>query len=66
MVYEATDNPTWRITEAAVEALREASESLLVSVFEDSYLLAVHSRRVTLLPRDMSLLLRLRKSTSLF
>lgn len=49
-----------RITEMAVEALREASECLLTSIFEDSYLLALHAKRVTLLPRDMALLLDLR------
>lgn len=44
----------------AVEALRESSECLLTSIFEDSYLLALHAKRVTLFPRDMALLLNLR------
>ncbi|RMZ93423.1 histone H3, partial [Brachionus plicatilis] len=54
-----------RITEMAVEALREASENVLVSVFEDSYLLALHAKRVTLMPRDISLLLRIRNDFNL-
>jgi histone H3/H4 len=44
----------------AVEAMREASECLLTSIFEDAYLLALHAKRVTLFPRDMALLLNLR------
>lgn len=54
-----------KITEMAVEALREASENVLVSVFEDSYLLALHAKRVTLMPRDISLLLRIRNDFNL-
>jgi histone H3/H4 len=54
-----------RITEMALEALREASECALISIFEDSYLLALHSKRVTLFPRDMALLLRLRNDAFL-
>ena len=50
-----------RITEMAVEAMREASECVLTSVFEDSYLLARHAKRVTLFPTDMQLLLTLRR-----
>lgn len=50
-----------RITEMAIEALREAAECLLTSIFEDSYLLALHAKRVTLFPRDMALLLNLRR-----
>lgn len=49
-----------RVTEMAVEALREASEAVLVSLFEDSYLVATHAQRVTLMPRDLALVLSLR------
>ena len=44
----------------AVEAMREASEHLLTGIFEDAYLLALHAKRVTLMPRDMALLINLR------
>ena len=49
-----------RVTEMAVEALREASECILTSIFEDSYLLSIHAKRVTLMAKDMQLLLRLK------
>ena len=52
--------PEYRFTEMAVEALREASENVLTSLFEDSYLLALHAKRVTLMPRDIALCLNLR------
>ncbi|CAF0722496.1 unnamed protein product [Brachionus calyciflorus] len=55
----------FKVTEMAVEALREASENVLVSIFEDSYLIALHAKRVTLMPRDISLLLRIRNDFSL-
>ena len=55
----------YRVTEGAVEAMREASETMLTCVFEDSNLLALHAKRVTLMPRDMALLLRLRNDFNL-
>lgn len=51
----------YRFTEMAVEALREASESVLTGIFEDSYLVSLHAKRVTLFPRDMALALTLRR-----
>jgi len=51
----------FRVTEMAVEALREASENVLTSIFEDAYLVATHAKRVTLFPRDMALVLNLRR-----
>lgn len=49
-----------KITQSAVEALRESSESFLVHLFEDSYLLSLHAKRVTLMPRDICLITRLK------
>lgn len=63
MIQYVTGQTDYRITEAAVEALREATETCLVNVFEDSYLLALHAKRVTLHPRDMQLLLILRNGS---
>jgi len=51
----------FRLTETAVEALRESAESFLVSMFEDSYLMSLHAKRVTLMPRDINLLLHIRR-----
>ncbi|PPQ97101.1 hypothetical protein CVT26_001006 [Gymnopilus dilepis] len=45
---------------AAVAALQEASEAYLVGLFEDLQLAAIHAKRVTIMPRDMVLALRLR------
>ena len=48
----------WKVD--ALEALHEAAEMYLVSFMEHSNLLAHHAGRVTLFPRDMQLLKRLR------
>jgi histone H3/H4 len=50
-----------RITEMAVDALRESTEAYLVSLFEDAKLLSTHARRVTLFPTDMQMVLYLRR-----
>ena len=44
----------------AVEAMREASEQLLTHVFEDSYLISLNAKRMTLMQRDMQLLIRIK------
>jgi len=43
-----------------ISALHVASESYLISLFEDSYLCALHAKRVTLMKKDMTLARRLR------
>lgn len=45
---------------AAMMALHEASEAYLVRLFEDSNLCAIHAKRVTIMPKDISLARRLR------
>ena len=47
----------------AVEALREACEMIITNIFEDSNLLAIHAKRVTLMPKDIQLARRLRGET---
>jgi len=49
-----------RFQPLAVQALQEASEAYLVSLFEDTNLCAIHARRVTIMPRDMQLAFRIR------
>ncbi|MGL6012083.1 MAG: histone H3 family protein [Shewanella oncorhynchi] len=49
-----------RMQLSAVEALQEAAESFLVHLFEDANMCAIHSKRVTLMPRDIQLAKRLR------
>ncbi|ELP87880.1 histone H3, putative [Entamoeba invadens IP1] len=49
-----------RIEKRACELLQSASESYLVSLFQDSQQIAAHSKRVTVTNRDLLLALRLR------
>merc|ERR1712224_402390 len=44
-----------RFQSQALMALQEASESFMVSMFEDSNLCAIHAKRVTIMPKDMIL-----------
>lgn len=44
----------------AVMALQDAAESHLVGTFEDSMLAGIHAKRVTLFPKDMQLVRRIR------
>ena len=39
---------------------QEAAEYFLVGVFEDTNLLAIHAKRVTIQPKDMQLARRIR------
>ena len=43
-----------------ISALHVASEDYLIGLFEDSYLCALHAKRVTLMKKDMTLARRLR------
>ena len=49
-----------RFQSIALAALQEAAENFLVGLFEDVNLLAVHAKRVTVMPRDIQLALRIR------
>jgi len=49
-----------RFQASALVALQEAAENYLVDLFSDSNLCALHARRVTLMPKDISLARRLR------
>ena len=44
----------------AIAALQEAAENFIVGLFEDVNLLAIHTRCVTIMPRDIRLALRIR------
>ena len=50
----------FRWQKAAIECLQEASEAFLVCFLSDAYLCSIHAKRVTLMPRDMHLIRRLR------
>ena len=49
-----------RFQSAAINALQEAAEAYLVTLFEDSFLCTIHAKRVTLMPQDMALARRIR------
>ena len=49
-----------RFQASAIVALQEASETYLTELFEDTNLLAIHARRVTIMPKDMRLARRIR------
>ena len=44
----------------AIAALQEAAENFIVGLFEDVNLLAVHAKRVTVMPRDIRLASQIR------
>ena len=48
-----------RFQSMALADLQEATENFLVGLFEDVNLLAVHAKRVTVMPRDIRLALRI-------
>ena len=49
-----------RFQSTAIAALQEAAENFIVGLFEDVNLLAVHAKRVTVMPRDIRLALMIR------
>ena len=48
-----------RFQSTAIAALQEAAENYIVGLFEDVYLLAIHAKRVTIMPRDIGLAVRI-------
>lgn len=44
-----------RFQSSALDALQQASEAYLVGLFEDTNLCAIHSKRVTIMPKDIQL-----------
>ena len=49
-----------RFQSTAIAAPQEAGKNFIVGLFEDVNLLAVHAQRVTVMPRDIRLALRIR------
>lgn len=49
-----------RFQAASMICLQEAAEAFLVGLFEDANLLAIHAKRVTIMPKDMQLAQRIR------
>ena len=49
-----------RFQSTDISALHEAAENFIVDLYEDVNLLPVHAKRVTVMPRDVRLALRIR------
>jgi histone H3/H4 len=49
-----------RFQSAAVLAIQEATEAYMISLLADTNLCAIHTRRVTVMPKDLHLARRLR------
>lgn len=49
-----------RFQSSAILAIQEATESYIVSLLADTNLACIHAKRVTVMPRDLQLALRLR------
>lgn len=64
IVNSAPDSICSRWSSDALGALQEAGEALIVSLFEDTLLCAIHRKRVTISPKDMQLARRIRGSAS--
>ena len=60
LVHELCENKNLRWQAKAIMALHEAFEDYLVGLFEDCVLEAVHRKRVTVMPKDMFIALRIR------
>ena len=54
-----------RFQSTAIAALQEAAENFIVALFEDVNLLGIHAKRVTVMPRDIRLALRIRGTTTI-
>ncbi|MCO5560530.1 hypothetical protein L7F22_014145 [Adiantum nelumboides] len=51
---------TYQIQGIILEAMQEATEYQLVSLFEDTNLCAIHAKRVTIMPKDIALARQIR------
>ena len=49
-----------RFQSAAIGALQESAEAYLTNLFDDANTCAIHAKRITITPRDMQLVQRLR------
>lgn len=53
-----------RFQSSAILAIQEASEAYLTGLFEDTNLVAIHTKRVTIFPKDIQLARRIRGERS--
>ena len=50
----------FRYQASALQCLQEATEAYIIGLFEDTNLCAIHAKRVTIMPKDVQLALRIR------
>jgi histone H3 len=50
----------FRFQVGALGALQEAAEAFIVGIFEDTNLCSIHAKRVTIMPKDLHLAMRIR------
>lgn len=48
-----------------ISALQEITESYLTRLFEDTNLCALHAKRVTIMPKDLQMALRLNRDAQM-
>ena len=60
IIHTDMGKPEMRIQGVALEALQEAAEVYLVRLLDNANLCALHSRRITLMPKDIQLVRRIR------
>lgn len=53
-----------RFGSTALAALQDATENFLSTLFEEAYLCAIHAKRVTLFPKDIALLVKIKFPTA--
>lgn len=54
------EDQAYRMQASALAAIQEASEAYMVHLFEDINHCAIHGKRVTIMPRDLALVTRIR------
>lgn len=55
----------YRIQSVALLALQDACEALMVGLFEDTQLCAIHAKRITIMAKDLQLAMKLRNDYAL-
>ena len=56
----AANEEIYRIKRDALLALQEAAEAYITQLFEDTNLAAIHAKRVTIMPKDMQMVQKIR------
>lgn len=57
---DVDEAPQMRISSLAVTALQDALEAYLIGILEDAHMMALHSRRVTVMQKDIDIAVKIR------